>query len=108
MKTMTREQINVAVHKLAPDLKSDDARLLQAAVYVAGLIVGANPDRVYAFLLEPRSKVRRIAEVFRSEGLWRAGKSFGPQLTDPDFWGKIQAHFVLTVSCFQEKKQANG
>ena len=107
MNTMTREQINLAVHKLAPDLKSDDARLLQAAVYVAGLVVGANPDKIYAFLQEPRAKVRRIAEVFRSEGLWRAGKSFGPQLDDKDFWGKLQAHFVLTVGSFQEKKVVN-
>jgi len=103
---MTREEINLAVHKIAPDRKPDDLKLFEAAMYVASLFVGTDADTISGFMQEKRACVRRLATVFRSEGLWQGHKITGPQLSDPDFWGKIQVQFALTGSLYEPKKQA--
>ncbi len=113
MKNMTREQVLDAVRKIAPGVPPGDTRLLQAQVYVASLVIGTNADKIATFLQMSRDKVRRIAWIFRSEGVWSnsivpctAHGVNGPQPNDPDFWGKIQVKFALTGETFQVPKQA--
>jgi hypothetical protein len=108
IKQMTREQINVAISKLAPDVCYSDPRIFQATVYAAAIVVGINADTIASFLKEPRAAVRRVVATFKSEGVFVGQSITEPKADDPEFWGKLQAKFMLAGDAYQpQNKQAS-